>query len=649
MKLQKLTLTNFKGIKHFELIANGENVSVFGTNATGKTTIADGLSWLLFDKDSQDKKQFEIKTLDKNNNPINGLDHEVEGIFLIDDGKEIQLKKVYREIWSKPRGESKKQFTGHTTEYEIDGVPVKKKEFTEKTSQIFNEDQFKLLTNPLYFSEILPWKKRREILLEICGDISDDDVIKSDKKLKGLKEIIKDHSIDDHKKIIASSRKKINESIEKLPIRIDEVVKGMPDISDIEPTIERAEIASIKKQVADKEKQVVRIESGGEVAEKTKKLREIESHLLKLENDFAGDHNSKVQKQRENVHSVQQGHYESSQALEKLDAEISKSVSMDLSLNKRIELLRSDWNIKNGLSHLPPVNPEKCYACGADIDESVRTEISEKAISEFNLRKSESLEKIDKEGKEINRELDDLSVIITKTNDDRHGVANECQIIQANLESERTKLKNLESFDLKPNTKEYVKIEADGITLVKEIELLKSGSYDELSEIKESITILERALVQSEMKLLDVENSKNGKERIEFLEQEEKELAIKLEELDAELFLIESFEKAQAQLIEKKVNGHFELANFKLFKQQINEGIKSYCETTFKGVPYSTGLNNSAKINVGLDIIKTLSKHYGTDAPLFIDNSEAVVETIPIDCQVIKLVVSKKDWELRVV
>ena len=59
MKLLTLVLRNFKGIKNLELIANGGNVSVFGDNATGKTTVADAFSWLLFDKDSQNKKDFQ--------------------------------------------------------------------------------------------------------------------------------------------------------------------------------------------------------------------------------------------------------------------------------------------------------------------------------------------------------------------------------------------------------------------------------------------------------------------------------------------------------------------------------------------------------------------------------------------------------------
>jgi hypothetical protein len=65
-------------------------------------------------------------------------------------------------------------------------------------------------------------------------------------------------------------------------------------------------------------------------------------------------------------------------------------------------------------------------------------------------------------------------------------------------------------------------------------------------------------------------------------------------------------------------------------------------------VPFGS-LNNGARINVGLDIIRTLAKHYNFYPPIFIDNREAVTSLIDMgDQQVISLIVSEKDKELRV-
>jgi len=163
MKILNLTLRNFKGTRDFELNTQGRDVSIFGDNATGKTTLADAFMWLLFDKDSSNSKDFQIKTLKPDGEPEHGLEHTVEAILELDDGQQIALKKVYQEKWTKKRGSATAQFTGHTVDYFIDGVPAKKSEYEAKIAEIADEKIFRLLTDPRYFNEALHWTDRREI------------------------------------------------------------------------------------------------------------------------------------------------------------------------------------------------------------------------------------------------------------------------------------------------------------------------------------------------------------------------------------------------------------------------------------------------------------------------------------------------------
>src|SRR5699024_883234 len=134
----------------------------------------------------------------------------------------------------------------------------------------------------------------------------------------------------------------------------------------------------------------------------------------------------------------------------------------------------------------------------------------------------------------------------------------------------------------------------------------------------------------------------------EELETKERDLAYQFEELEHQLYLTEEFTRRKVEMLTENINEKFKYARFKLFEEQINGGLKEVCETTFEGVPYSSGLNNAARINVGLDIINTLSTHFGVQAPIFVDNSESVTSLIDIDAQVISLVVSEDDKELRV-
>jgi len=102
--LQSLELKNFKGIK--DLAINfGQVTNISGENATGKTTIFDAFTWLLFDKDSQDGTAFEVKTLDSNNEALHGLDHTVTGTLDI-DGRPWTLRKTHRKKGTRKRGDT---------------------------------------------------------------------------------------------------------------------------------------------------------------------------------------------------------------------------------------------------------------------------------------------------------------------------------------------------------------------------------------------------------------------------------------------------------------------------------------------------------------------------------------------------------------
>lgn len=294
VKLLSLRLENFKGIKNFKLDANASNVRVFGDNAVGKTTIFDAFVWLLFDKDSQNRKDFSIKTLDKTGKALHNLEHTVEADFLIDNTV-IKLKKVYKEKWTKKRGNAVAEFTGHTTDYEVDGVPVNKKEYTAKVAEIVDEEVFKLLTSPTYFNEHLDWKKRREILLQVAGNVTDQEVINSKAELAKLNDFLSGKSIEDMKKIIASRKKNINEELDKIPVRIDEIVKMTPE-TNIDVEALRSKVTQIESEIDSLREQKLNVQNGAAVVEKKKELQEIEMQLTDLKRDFEADSLQEVYK-----------------------------------------------------------------------------------------------------------------------------------------------------------------------------------------------------------------------------------------------------------------------------------------------------------------------------------------------------------------
>ena len=621
LTINRIRYKNFKGLADYTLEPNGKDISVFGQNATGKTTLIDGVSYLLFGKDSYGRADFQLKPVDKDGQEIHNLETEVEGVFDVNN-KTITLRKRFQEKYTKKRGEPRQTFTGHTTDYFIDDVPAKKKEYDIKISEIIDVNAFKLVTNPLEFNN-LHWTGRRQILLEMCGDVTDLDVIDSDKKLKSLSEILGDCSIDDHKKKIRAKKREINKELEQIPVRIAENQETAKDA--MQP--DYREKTRLEKVLEEKKEKLRSLRSNEALSSKKVRLNEVDSKILVSRNEAD-------QKQADLKKPILQ-------AIEKLEAERRDltgkikdnefRIFQDEKRNKvsedAIVKIREDWHIENNNQ---PSNDNTCPTCGQDLPK----DIVKNTIGMFNRLKSDRLTMITATGKEMaanieqrNKDIEAAKVEIAKLTDMIAGVDE----IIARKKAEFEKV--------------YVGVDIDDLdrqkdVLEQEIDALLNGSV-----VQEENT--QREIFESQEKfdeLNQLEASWKAAEscriRISELEAQEKELAAEFERLEAEIFLIEKFIIKKVEMLEGQINSRFKLARFKLFETQINEGIKECCDVLYNGVPYNHGLNSGARINVGLDIIQTLSEYYGFQAPVFVDNRESINNLFPISSQVISLVVS---------
>nr|WP_231607536.1 AAA family ATPase [Fictibacillus sp. 18YEL24] len=643
----KLNLKNFKGVKQFTLDLQGENAKIYGDNATGKTTMFDAFIWVLFDKDSQNKKDFQLKTLSGKNEAIHGLDHEVEATFKVND-RTLTLRKVFSEKWTKKRGSALSEFTGHTTDYYIDGVPVKLKEYKEQVDSIVQEDIFKLLTSPSYFNEQLKWQDRRALLLTICGDITDQEVISSNKSLAQLTSVLNGKTIENHRKMVAARRADINKELDRIPIRIDEVQRSMPDPSDLNEEELQQEISFLKNQIEERESEVSRIKSGGEISAKEKRLREVEGELQQIKNDLQGKTLEDMSLKRQELSKIR---YEAENAELQIRTKRNQIASNNKSIQSSTDLtnrLRNEWHEVNSKifdSH----HAEDCPTCGQALPSEQVQEAHEKALSQFNLEKAQRLERINAQGKteavviqglksenlQLEKEITKLEEFIQIQNSEIDRVQDEVLTLQAGVRI----------VDSDP---EYVNKKKEALVIEEAIQNLRSSVQESVYKVNQEIVTL-----RNDMNLLEQDKAKFAqvklsKQRIEELEEQERGLAAEFEKLEQELYLTEEFIRTKVNLLTEKINSKFKYARFKLFDTQINGGLSETCETLYEGVPYNGGLNNAARINIGLDIINTLAEHYGVSAPIFVDNSEAVTQLIDVNSQVISLVVSEADKKLRV-
>lgn len=624
MKLSAITLNNFKGIKFINFEFDGNDASIYGDNATGKTTIFDSLCWLLFGKDSLDRADFEIKTL-VNGEPLHNVNHEVEAIFSNDDGTSFTLKRIYRERYSNPRGGETK-LTGHTTDYFINEVPVKEKEYKAFINNMINEDVFKLITNPLYFNEQYSWQNRRKLLLEMCGDVDDESVINSRDDLKLLAQLLNGHTVEEQKKIVAAKKTALNKELDMIPIRIDEAVRNKPEIA-LDKTKLTQDIQVIMNGIDELEKEKAIINNGFEATEKHSKIREINRQLEARRSEVLSDYKKDKQALRSK--------YELSlMQLKSLEAERDRyydrhnDLNRDIDLeNKRIEKLQDEFNSFNS-QEFDTVN---CPTCGQPYPDEKRAELE----TIFNTQKSTNLEEwqklIDSAKAMKQSYMEQQDIMAVKVD----GLTNQIADKQKEYDSQFKDYEELQepNIDDDPAYKdlkaELFILELDDGNEADDDKLLKIDT--ELKELKSKKLALETELNKFKM-VADIDT------RIAELETQQRKLAEEKNLLDETSFLIDEFVKTKVDLLEHSINSHFEYARFKMFNVLVNGNIEECCETTYKGVPYRS-MNNAARMNTGLDIINALTKFYNVTAPVFIDNAEAVTDFIKCNSQTIKLVV----------
>lgn len=632
MKLTKLELLNFKGLKAFTINFNGD-VIIRGDNATGKTTVFDSVCWLLFGKDSLDRADFEIKTLDRGE-PIHKVNHEVTGTFTLDEGGTVELKRVYREKYSSPRG-GEVTLTGHTTDYFVDGVPKKEKEYKEVVNTLIDESIFKLITNPLYFNETYSWQNRRKLLLEMCGDIDDAAVINSRDDLRRLAELLEGRTVDDHRKVVAAKKTAINKELDMIPIRIDEAVRNKPETaSDKEKLIRDIETLSAGIDEAEKQKAIIK--NGFSSTEKESKIRDINRQLDAQKSKVLSDYHKQKQHLR--------GEYEASLTnLKMVEVDRDRCADRRDELNKEIEreskriaTLQSEFDAFNAQQF----NKESCPTCGQALPADKQAALE----AEFNTNKSKKIEEwkgLIESAVKLKGNYEEQQEIMASKIDSLTTEASQYN------DAYNVKFKEYEAYS-EPNLEDdpvYADLKAQLFLL--EIDDEPGADTEDLAKLDEELSSMKskKANLETELNKFNLIDDINH--RILELESQQQKLVAEKNALDEASFLMDEFIKAKVNMLEENINSKFKLARFKMFNVMLNGNIEECCETTYKGVPYRS-MNNAARINVGLDIINALTSYYKVNAPVFIDNAEAVTDFIPVNSQTIKLIVDESEPQLVV-
>ena len=641
IRIQKLTLENFKCHKSLTLELEGRNASIYGDNATGKTSVYDALTWLLFGKDSagNGEKNIEIKPL----NPDGSIrDHqaitEVEAVLLVDGG-EIALKRTYQEVWSTKRGSSEASYDGNTSEYYVNGVPCKANAYKAQVAALVDEERFRLLTSVSYFPMVLAWQKRRETLFSLFGALDDRQIMATDERFGPLVEAMGGYTLEDFKKVISQKRKGLSATRNEVPARISECEKTISDLAALDFDGAEAQLGILRSRLDSLNTEMLAIQQNTAVQQKELALQKAQMELAALEQENR---------------RYRDGQKAAAPTAAVLEDDMNRRDSLRNSLqhalalrlrdiqrcDEAIENARNQWKQKNAEQY---TGGDECPTCG----QKLPADTIAKAMEAFTARKQAELAELVQRSEQIKAEKAEKEKKAEETRGFIQAEDSRIQELAEKIAAAKAAAATMVIQDKEGYGEEKARIQANIGTLSGELRKLREDAATAAAGLRNRIGEIQAEIAR----VTDIAGKRSAYEyavkRIAQLREDAKAAADSLNEIDKLLFLTEEFSRYKASFVESGINGQFRLARFRLYREQANGGTEDRCDVTYDGVPY-IGLNNGMKINVGIDIINTLSRAYGVTVPLFVDNAESVTKLEKTGCQVVRLVVSENDKELRI-
>lgn len=667
--LKSIKLVNFKGVLNKEILLKEEGNSIFGANGTGKTTVADSFVFLLFGKDTTDRKDFEIKTLDQHGKVIPQIDHEVSAVLIVDN-ETLTLRRVLKENWVKKRGDEERVFSGNITELYWNDVPVQVTEFSKKVSDILPENVFKMITSPTYFNSI-KWQDRRNLLIDIFGEVSNEEIAKGNNSYESLlSKLTQGKTLDDYKAQILASVKKSKEDLKNIPSRIDEVFRGKPEAQDFE---------SLEKELSEKNKSLEKVDaeiadsntaydSKLEAQRKEKlKANNIKSEIEIIEQNAKKEAQAQLKPDTSALDALVKEKTTKEQELQSFEGALktlqTKKQGIQESIQSIIDKMdakRLEWQEENAKTLTFNDNDFHCPTCKREFEAGDVESKKAQALSNFKNNKENRLNQINTDGGNLKKEKDsletELKTIDSRIETGKKSIDTAKKELQAIIDKIEVENKKNSTSGADARTEEEVcrsilDKEQKYQELLIQLEAIES-SIVEVPTVDNAELVEKRKTLVSEIdaikqKLQTKSQIEASEKRIGELQTEEKTLAQQIANVEKEQFVIENFVKAKVDALEKVVNSKFQLVKFKMFDEQVNGALRETCEVTVNGVPYSD-VNTASRINAGIDVINVLSKHFGISAPVFIDNCESVHTLIKSESQIIKLIVSEQHKTLTV-
>lgn len=671
VEVKKISLENYKKFpsKSVDLFPRTE---ISGRNREGKSTLQDAYLDVLTGKMANGTEPTSIRRKE------NGVEVQkvdvVRELTLVIDGKEKVIRKVTKQKWRKPRGQSEEVFDGNETSYEIDGFPAKSKDYTEFIQSIAEPSTLLMCSNPKPFLDTLQKStaESRKVLEKMSGfDIAQ--FMEENPQYAHVEEITKGHSVEDTLKKL---RKELNVQKKKVDAKNTEIAY------ETNRSVEAEDTSSLEPKKQELNAEISRLEEQEQILEDSAKGYDSLSYEIR---GLKSSRDGLVSKANEWLRARQKfiSDTVSELMLKKSEKESSiRIIGMELDNHIReakqakadLDRARQDyprtkekeWND----SRLKAIEAETfndsdtiCPACGQELPEEqvaelkasfeekkkfrIKTELTQK--KNWESVKQNQLKGICDLGNSASAKLKKTNEEINKLQSEISAAQDEVAELTKQIEEEQSKFTELpESVDM-TNDEEYLAVTAR----IAELEE-KLKSFDDVpgkkQELRMQISNVMKQIsnVDADIKIAQAAVTEKEK-RVAELNEELKSLGQVQVDIEKNIDTVLNFSIQKNKALEEKINPYFKHFQFSFLDYTIEGNPVETCKMICNGIDYNSGLNHSDKILCEVDLLNGLQEMNGLNLPLWIDDSESIDKSrIPVlDRQMIILRVTDGDLMIK--
>lgn len=646
--LHSLTLTNWRGEKQRTTEFHTDRPTcICGDNGLGKSRHFDAFCWLLFGKDSQDRKDFELRTYDEHHQPMHRCECSVSAVISV-DGLEHTIKREYKEQWVKPRGQIEEVFKGNITECTWDGVPVKVSDFQKRIEDgIIDETVFKMITNPSYFATKMKWQLQRETLMQMAGTKTDEELATGNPDFKALIDHLNGKSLVDFRKELAAEKKRLKAEADDIDPRIDQTRKMTPEAENWAEL--EADEKNLSAKVADIDRQLE--SSPDSIIARMQQEAQL-NHITELKARQSEVLQEQLDKARQEADSKNEQRYDIERqckecATEKSNTSIDISRTKDRisyltkqidSIGKELDDLRKEW-YEIGASKYD--GSDICPHCHQRLPEDMIA----KAKDGFEEHKRKVLAMNNERGKALAAQRNAYQDELTAKQQQLTTLQSKAVSADARMQllyEELAKHPMVKPTQCQPETlPEWAEAQRQIDSLNQQIaDLVEPQSEDEVTaQLRQQRTEIQQQIKDIAQRLAKRAQIEQGDKMIEQLQKRGRELAQLIADLEKREYTAAQFSRKRIEDCEQRINSMFSIVRFQLFDQTQDGNEYECCIPLIGGVPYTVA-NTATQLNAGLDIINTLCRFNNVSAPIFCDNAESVNHYTPTQSQMIYLTVT---------